>query len=299
MRLALLADVHGNLPALEAVLEDVAAQAPDRVIVNGDHVNRGPQGAEVMSLIAGLDADLTLGNHDDLVRRIAEADPTLPGDFRRRPFWAANRWCALQLADGGHVAAIASLAMTVRIELPGAPSVLVSHGSPRHLREGYSRLMPDEVLSEIVEEHRADVLVGSHTHRPLARRWGPVAVYNTGAVGSPFNGDHRAQYLLLTLEGGTWVPEFRRVAYDVDAALAAYHGSGYLDGGGLLARLFYDEVRDARSYLVPFQMWTAERGLELGESTWEIYRREAAERFGPAAPRKGVSESVAPSAEPA
>jgi putative phosphoesterase len=295
MRLAVLADVHGNLPALEAVLEDVANEAPDRIIVNGDSVNRGPEGAAVMTRLAALDADTTLGNHDDLLRRIAERDPALPDDFRRRPFWEANRWCAQRLVEGQHLEALRSLVMTVRIELPGAPSVLVSHGSPRHLREGYSPFMPDEVLSEIVEEHRADVLVGSHTHRPLARRWGRVAVYNTGAVGSPFNGDHRAQYLLLTLEGGAWVPRFRRVAYDVDAALAAYGRSGYLDEGGLLAQLFYDEVRDARSYLVPFQMWSSERGLPLGETTWATYRREAAERFGPAAPRQPLSESVPPS----
>jgi predicted phosphodiesterase len=292
MRIAVLGDIHGNRPALDATLADIAAHDVDRIIVNGDNVNRGPQGDEVMASVLALDADLTLGNHDDLMCRLVDDDGGLPNDFRRRPFWEANRWCAQQLIASGHVDAIRGMAMTVEIALPDAPRVIVSHGSPRHFREGYGRFLTDEMISEIVEMHPADVLVGSHTHRPLLRRWGRVTVLNSGAVGSPFNEDPRAQYLLLTLERGTWVPTFRRVAYDVDEALAAYEDSGYLSAGGLLARLFYDEVRDARSYLVPFQMWTEEHGLELGEASWERYRRVAPERFGPVPPRPTRSESV-------
>ena len=129
--------------------------------------------------------------------------------------------------------------------------------------------------------HPADVLVGSHTHWPLRHRWGRYQVLNTGAVGVPFNGDGRAQYLWLTLENGAWTATFRRVAYDVREALAAYASRGYLEAGGLLARLFRDEVRDARSYLVPFQMWAEAQGASLDEAGFAAFRAARPERFGP------------------
>lgn len=294
MRIAVLADIHGNLPALRAVLEDAIALAADRVVVNGDLVNRGPENDAVLRVVEATGAAVTLGNHEDLLRRLADDDPGLPEEFRRGAFWEANRWCVRQLVGASLLDALRHYPMTVVIDEPGAPRVIISHGSPRHFREGYGRFLTDEMISEITEMHPADVLVGSHTHRPLQRRWGRVSVLNTGAVGTPFNGDARAQYLLLTLGPDGWTPTFRRVVYDVDAALAAFESSGYLGAGGLLARLFHDEVRDARSYLVPYQMWAEEHGATLGEASWHRYRAKHPERFGPTQERPRASESVPP-----
>ncbi len=294
MRIAVLADVHGNLPALEAVLADAAAHGVDRYVVNGDAVNRGPQGVEVLRRLEPLDAAYTLGNHDDLLRRLVEDDPALPVDFRHGAFWRANRWCADDLAAAGLLDTVRRWPMTVRVELPNAPSLLVAHGSPRHYREGYGRHLSDAVISEIVEMHPADVLIGSHTHWPLRHRWGRYEVLNTGAVGVPFNGDGRAQYLWLTLADGAWTATFRRVAYDVRDALSAYEARDYLEAGGLLARLFRDEVRDARSYLVPFQMWAEAQGASLDEAGFAAFRAARPERFGPPRPWPTVTASEEP-----
>jgi hypothetical protein len=183
--------------------------------------------------------------------------------------------------------------MTLRISTAGAPSLLISHGSPRHYREGYGKYLTDEAISEITQMHPADVLVGSHTHRPLQRRWGHYLVLNTGAVGSPFNGDPRAQYLVLTLERGRWRPEFRRVPYDRRAALGAFEDSGYLEQGGLSAAIFYQELRYARSFLVPFLMWCEERARQHGERAWAEFQRYFEERFQEPAARGGTVEVVA------
>ena len=294
MRIAILGDIHGNLPALEAVLDDVSVHQADRVVVNGDLVNRAPDGVAVVRRVRELGAELTLGNHDDLMRALVERDASLPEAFHRDAFWEPNRWCARALARNETLAALRAAPMTVRIAPPGAPAVLVSHGSPRHFREGYGSELSDETVSEICEMHPAEVLVGSHTHQPLLRRWGRVTVVNTGAVGVPFNRDGRAQYLLLDLVDGTWRPTFRRVAYDLSAALAAFERGDYLARGGLLARLFRDEVRDARSYVVPYQMWAAAQGEELGEASWARFRERFPERFGPVDPWPSESASVAP-----
>lgn len=293
VRIAVLADIHGNLPALEAVLEDAERNAVDEIVVNGDLVNRGPQGSGVVHRLLGLRARLLMGNHDDYLRMLVDRDPELPEAFFGG-FWQGNVWCARELQDGAALDPLRDLPMTHRIELPGASRLLLSHGSPRHYREGYTDRMPDEVISEIIEMHPSDILVGSHTHRQLHRRWGRIQVLNTGAVGTPFNGDGRAQYLWLTLQDGNWVPTFRRVAYDVQQALSAYLGSGYLEEGGLIAHLFHDEVRDARPYLAPYLMWAEAAGHVLGEDSFERFRAEHPKRFAATKPWPDRTESVQP-----
>lgn len=274
-RVAILADVHGILPAFEAVAADVEAVGADRVIVNGDMVNRGPQSAEVLGAIHARGWEMLLGNHDDLLLMWTRRDATLPPSWFEDPFWASTGWCAAQVDAAGWGPTLAALPTTTRIEVAGLPSVLVAHGSPRHYREGYGRHLSDAAISEIVEMHPYDVLVGSHTHIQMERRWGRHLVLNSGAVGTPFDGDARAQYLVLHGEGDRWRPEFRRVAYDREAALAAFVTSGYLAEAGLSARLYQAEVAVARSLLVPFQMWSETHDAPRDEAAWHRFRRAA------------------------
>jgi predicted phosphodiesterase len=275
-RIAVLADVHGNLPALEAVAADLAELSPDRVIVNGDMVNRGPSGVEVLAFAAERGWTMTLGNHDDLVRMWVDRDPALPSSWFDDPFWRATGWCAEQIEAGGWLPAIGRLPMTVAIEPARAASILVSHGSPRHYREGYGKHLADEAVSEIVEMHPYDVLVGSHTHQPLERRWARHLILNSGAVGTPFNGDPRAQYLFLERDGAGWRHAFRTVDYDRRAATEAYVSSGYLDAAGFSARIFWLELATARSWMVPFLMWSERNDAPRNEAGWQRFLREGA-----------------------
>lgn len=285
---AVLADVHGNLPALEAVVRDISRLEPDRVIVNGDMVNRGPDGVAVMERLETLGWPMTLGNHDHLMRLWADQDPSLPEGWYEAPIWRGTGWCAAALDHAGWLPRLANLPMTVRVEPDGAQRMLVAHGSPRHYREGYGEHLTDAAISEITQMHPADVLVGSHTHRPLERRWGRHLVLNSGSVGSPFNGDPRAQYLMLRLEEGRWRPEFRRVPYDRRAALAAFEDSGYAAEGGLSAHVFWIEAATARSFLVPFLMWAEENARAADEEAWAAFRAQHGGRF--AAPDEAGNE---------
>lgn len=281
MKLAVLSDIHGNRAALEAVLADLEVVAPDSVVVNGDLVNRGPENAAVMELVAAGAYPLTLGNHDDLVLMWHERDPRLPDSVWDDPLWADTAWCSRQLAGGGWLELFRDLPLARRLAADGAPSVLVSHGSPRNYREGYGRFTSDDALAEIAADYPAGVLVGSHTHRPFERELGGTTFLNTGAVGAPFNGDPRAQYLVLHLEDGAWRPEFRRVPYDRAAALAAFSELGYLQEGGLSALIYYEELRTARSHKIPFLRWAREAGLEPDADAWERFREALPERFEP------------------
>lgn len=276
---AVLADIHGNLAAFEAVVRDVETVGPDRVIVNGDMVNRGPEGVAVMERLETLGWTMTLGNHDHLMRLWVDRDPSLPDGWYDAPIWRGTGWCARSLHEAGWLPRFADLPMTVWIEPDEGQRMLISHGSPRHYREGYGEHLTDAAISEITQMHPADVLVGSHTHRPLERRWGRHLVLNTGSVGSPFNGDPRAQYLMLRLKDGRWVPEFRRVAYDREAALSAFTDSGYIAAGGLSAHIFWIEAATARSFLVPFLMWAEESAVPADEEAWARFASSKAGRF--------------------
>jgi predicted phosphodiesterase len=294
MRIAILADVHANLPAVEAVLEDISQQHVDRVVVNGDSVNRGPESVAVMRTLQQVKHDAVLGNHDDVMLMIDERRDVDIDPWYLDPFWLSARLAAKQVEQAGYLDAIRAMPMTLRIEQPGAPSLLISHGSPRHYREGIGPRTTPEVISEITEEHPADVLVGSHTHRPYLASWGRYTVMNTGSVGAPFTGDPRAHYLILTLAGGRWVPEFRRLPYDRQRALDAYERSGMLAQGGLSAAIFREELRHARSFMVPFLMWCEEEKLDRNEEMWREYRRMRASRFVLPSEADGVRSSEEP-----
>jgi len=271
---AIVSDVHGNLAALEAVERDLARHAPERVVVNGDMVNRGPSGLQVLQAIEAHGWTMTLGNHDDLLRLWTLHDPSIPAAWFDDPFWRSTAWCAAQLEGSGWLERFGRLPLTLAIEPEGAASVLVSHGSPRHYREGYGEHLSDEAISEIVEMHPYDLLVGSHTHQPMERRWGRHLVLNSGAVGTPFNGDPRAQYLLLERDGAGWRHVFRQVPYDRKAALDAFPASGFVDAAGLSARIYWLEAATARSWLVPFLMWAEKHGSDRDEAAWRRFVRD-------------------------
>lgn len=294
MRIAILADVHGNLPALEAVLADVAAQGVDRLVVNGDTVNRGPESVAVMRALEEVPHDAVMGNHDDVMLMVVERRDVEIDPWYLDPFWRSVKQAAEEVEAAGLLDTIRAMPLTLRIEEPGAASLLISHGTPRHYREGIGPRTTPEVISEITQEHPADVLVGSHTHRPYKDAWGRYTVLNTGSVGLPFTGDPRAHYLILTLSGGKWLPEFRRVPYDRQRALAAYERTGILETGGLSASIFMEEVRHARSYIAPFIMWCEEEKFERTPDKWVEYRRMRASRFVLPEPQLSVRSSEEP-----
>lgn len=283
MRLAVIADIHGNLDALEAVLEDVRAHEPDALYINGDVVNRGPDSVACMRRVLGLPGALfTLGNHDDLMLKWQARDPDLPAGWLTDPFWGATAWSAGQLHAAGLLGPIQVWPMSQRPHTPGLPQVVIAHGSPQHYREAIGLFTPPERAAELMAAAGAGVLVASHIHRPMLREQGGQWLINTGAVGAPFDGDARARYLLLDGQHGGWQPSIRAVPYDRRGVLGRFETSGLLDAGGLSAQIFLEEIKSARSLYTPFWDWTAERGLDKDVAAWDAFRRGHAELFIPA-----------------
>ncbi len=270
MRIAILADIHGNKTALDAVVEDLQNQRVERVIVAGDLVNRGPANREVVEAVQALGWEVIQGNHDQLV--VDWVRRKVPAEWYTDPLWRPLEWVARQV--GERVRELEGLPACARVQVPGAQPVLIVHGSPRHNREGLHPFLRDEKVAEILDGVEEPVVVCAHTHIPLDRRVGRWRVINPGAVGTPFNRDPRAHYTIFTLgRDGTWEVEFRRVNYDRRPVLRAFEESGYL-ACGLMAHIFYSEFLHARSLLYHYERWANERRVPLDKTSWYRFLRE-------------------------
>lgn len=203
--LALLYDVHGNLPALEAVLDDARAAGAERFVLGGDYALFGPQPRETVERLRQVDADWIRGNGERWTAQPSEA----PDDGVVQSAIAACR----DALGPALVEELAGLPAAVRRN-----GTLFCHASPASdVRSFWPEPAPDE--PELLQGVEADLLVFGHTHLPFQRLGtGGVRLLNPGSVGMPFDLDTRASYALLRDDGEV---EHRRVAYDHIAAASA------------------------------------------------------------------------------
>lgn len=184
MKIAVVSDVHGNVPALEAVVDDIEKWHPDEVIVNGDLVNRGPyslMGLRYIQKCYPL-AHILKGNHESFVLACADKqrDPAEPDfDLYRFTYWTANNLgqAIEEIKDWPD-----HLDLT---ELDGGSTFHITHGSRLGNRSGiYAETCDDELAAKLGDP--CDLFVASHTHKPLIRHFNETLVVNTGSVGQPF-----------------------------------------------------------------------------------------------------------------
>jgi predicted phosphodiesterase len=297
MRLAVLADIHGNLPALEAVIAEVQRQGIDAIIVAGDFAG-GPQPLETVRLLRRLDSWLIRGNREDYL--LAYDSNQVPDAWRTSDQWVSLRWMYQRL-DRESLDYIAALPEQGVFMAHGVAPIRVLHGSPESattllvpgrgtsalerfrraglLDLGYRQVSADEVLRQVSEP----VLICGHSHIAWQQVAGNRLILNPGSVGAPLNGDVRAQYALLAWHGGRWRAELRAVAYDLERVRAAYRETGLLSEGGPMARAFLRTVETGHNVVgrlvTYFFDYAAQAGYEerynIPDAVWE----EAVESF--------------------
>ncbi len=192
MRVAALYDIHGNLPALEAVLDDVRRADVDRVVVGGDVVP-GPMAREALACLLDFDRPVQFihGNCEvAILTQLAGADPGLPEPVRRSMQWTADT------LSSEHRSALAAWPRTMRLDIPGIGEVLFCHGTPRHENEIFSAQTAEDRLVPVFAELDVPLVVCGHTHMQFDRTVGATRVVNAGSVGMPF-GEPGAYWLLL------------------------------------------------------------------------------------------------------
>ncbi len=268
----MIADIHGNLPALDAVLADLERVQPDRVVIAGDFVNRGPQSQAVVARAARLGFAAISGNHDTWLAALARGEGQPEG--WESTWWTPVRRAAEELTPEA-LRWIDELPFRLSVELPGAEPALIVHGSPRQAREGMGRLVSDERLAQALEGVEERTIIGAHIHYPYERWLGDQHAIVIGAVGCPFNGDINAQYGLFTWREGAWRFERRSIPYDHEPLYDAWRASGYLDDGSLASELMMLEHQTARTQYVPFWEWATTHEADF---TRENFQRFSAQR---------------------
>lgn len=247
MKLAVLSDVHGNLPALEAVVEDLARWRPDRIVVNGDLINRGPNSLACLRLLqrelAGV--ELLKGNHEEFVLSCAghRHDPNHPS-FELRRF---AHWTHAQMGEAMSEVA----AWRDHFDGQSEGGLHITHASRLGNRSGISLRTPDEELPAKLGE-RGALFITSHTHKAMIREFDSTLIVNTGSVGSPSDHDPRAAYGRFEYDGVEWRAAIVRLAYDRARAEHDFKASGLLDEGGPLTQLMLEELRHARVFVGPW-----------------------------------------------
>ena len=227
MRVAALYDIHGNLPALDAVLGEIRQAGVEQIVVGGD-VLPGPMPVETLARLSGLDipVQFILGNGEVAVlAEIAGADAyPLPEQARE-----IIRWTARQLSTG-QAQVISSWPKTIRLAIDGLGDVLFCHGTPRNENEIFTRLTPEEVLLPVFEGVSAPVVVCGHTHMQFDRTVGKTRVVNAGSVGMPF-GKPTADWILL----GPSI-ELHHTDYDLEHAADSIRKTDYPQAEEFIAR---------------------------------------------------------------
>jgi putative phosphoesterase len=248
MKIALLSDIHANLPAFEAVLEDLEKQQPDAVYCLGDLVGYNVWPNQVIGLVRKHGIATIAGNHDLKVAKIPASD----GDCSKEE----SSDYAYKLVGKKERDYLLTLPRHLRLEfkINEQPlNILLVHGSPRSVNEYLVQELPEQYVLELVREFKADILCFGHSHKPYHRVINSGEngsehfhhLVNTGSVGKPKDGDARACYVVITIDQTASITnqdavqvKFVRVKYDVEKAAQAVELS-------LLPNAFANNLRKA------------------------------------------------------
>jgi putative phosphoesterase len=236
-----LYDIHGNLPALEAVLQEVASEQVDLIVVGGD-VASGPMPAETLDRLRELSAPVRFvrGNADrelaDAYERWAAGALALP----KEPEWM-NVWPA-KLLGPRHRAQLARFEPVVSVESQDLGEILFCHATPRSDEEFVTRETTDERLAQALGDASAQLVVAGHVHMQMDRLVDGKRFVNAGSVGMPYEDEAGAYWLLLGSEVA-----LRRTVYDYERAAAAIRATGYPDAEEMVQESLLEPIGSAEA----------------------------------------------------
>lgn len=237
-RIAALYDIHGNLPALEAVLGELGDLGVDGIVVGGD-VLPGPLPRETLERLFGLDLPVQFIHGNGELAALAQFEAT---DAASVAYWGTTsgeplpealqaivRWSAQQIFPD-YRPLVTSWPRVAQVDVLGLGEVLFCHGTPRSEVECFTRLTSEHLLLPVFEAAAARTVICGHTHMQFDRMIGSTRVVNAGSVGMPF-GAPGADWLLLGPD-----VELRHTAYDLTSAAARIRASRYPQAEDFAAR---------------------------------------------------------------
>lgn len=229
MRVALISDLHGNEPALEAVWTDIQRLGADRVVCLGDTATLGPRPGAVLQRLRDLGCPCIMGNHDEFL-----IDEGLIHTYTEAPIIVqAVDWCRAQLSRDD-LDFVRTFVPSLEVELGAGATLFLFHGSPRSHMEDILATTPPEALEEMLAGRAATVMAGGHTHIQMLRQHRGTLLVNPGSLGLPFKEYvagrpptlmTHAEYAIVEGSGGEVGVTLRRVAVDRAALRAAVAAS--------------------------------------------------------------------------
>jgi predicted phosphodiesterase len=250
MKIAILADIHGNAHGLEAILEDIEREKPDVVVSAGDLIGCSlyPHSPQVWRTLRALRIPKVLGNQEEFVVTYHQPDPhpLIQTSVQFRP----TQYVARQFTETD-VDEMKALSMHVTLEGPDGQNVLICHAAPHTLQRSIAETLDERMASELAKVS-ASAIVGGHLHKQWHRHWGGKLLILAGGGGLPLQGEHVAEYLLLTYRKKGWQFRYKTLPFDYRAALDAVLASPSLEQSGPIGWLMLDELLVQQDRLMPF-----------------------------------------------
>jgi putative phosphoesterase len=260
MRLAVLADIHALLPALEAALVEIEHDAVDYILVAGDML-AGPQPAEVLKRLRELDCCMIRGNQENYILRFFNGDA--PDWWYSSQQWAFMHWNYKQL-DVDTLQYIAELPEQRSVQIPGTAAIRMVHGSPRNVSELIYPEQDTSLLDLAISQVPEAVLIFGHTHLAWEMHRNGRLALNPGALSGNFTGKPCGSYALLDWENDGWHAELREVTYDLAAIRNAYQESGLLAASGAFATYWLLSIETGINYLPHFVKFAFQLSSQAG-----------------------------------
>jgi len=233
MRVAVISDVHGNLIALDAVLQDLQREQIDQLVALGDMIQSGPQPTEVVQRLRELDCPVVMGNSDSwLLSGVETGNESIPEE-RLRKLHVVREWSLASLSAADR-AFIESFTPTVHLDFSHKHRFLGFHGSPTNFDGFIFPHTPEAEFHSLLMPYADHILAGGHVHLPFVRRIADSFFFNPGSVGVAYNHeqdeasfrlDPWAEYAILSVEDDHLGLEFCRVPIDVRELVRVYRDS--------------------------------------------------------------------------
>lgn len=264
MRLAIIADIHSNFPALEAVLKDIQTFGADKIIVVGDAINGGPFPSEVLECLHSMNLTVLMGNHEQYI--LDYHNPNGNGVYETAR-WGSVRWTVEQLSTE-QLDYVRAFPMFTEWN-----GVLINHGSPDNLFGGIQPAAPDSLIEERFGGVQHQWVITAHTHMPWVRQWRHLTLINPGSVGMPLDDNPAASYVILTRTSDSLLVQHRRVNYNTKLVEQASVERGLLKAGGKIAHILLQETMTGKHLLLDFLLRVQNLIDEQGLSDEEALER--------------------------
>jgi putative phosphoesterase len=245
MRIAVIADIHGILPAMDAMLDEISKEKIEGIIVAGDMIS-GPNSVEVVNKLRQHNCWMIRGNQENYILRLASG---IAPDWQYNcKQWNSVRW-TYENMDCETLSFLQSLPEQRVVEFPEKDAIRVVHGSPENISE---LIYPDRDVSKLdkaLEQVSESVVIFGHSHEAwMMKRNGKLAI-NPGSLGMSFFGEQHGTYAILSWENGRWNTEIRKLFYDFSLLRKAYIETGLLEKGEAFARCSLISMETGVNYL--------------------------------------------------